>query len=195
MNRTILAICLATGVSTGLAQAATITGGETTVTVTADLGGLGLGATPFGSASAEGADFTFPITGGTEADDDSLEILHEGSGVTLFTLDEDEDSAATVGNFVIDTAAAAVFGDLIGGPEGLELFTFGEAETGIGLDISSTLAGALTDVFAAPDLTGARFGVAATSPSVSPVPLPASAALLLAGIGGLAVARRRRGAA
>lgn len=181
----------------GAASAAPITGGDTTVEVTAPLDALGLGGAPFGSATADGATFTFPITGG-DADEAAAIIEHEGSGVTLFAL-ADESIEATVGNFVIDTAAAAVSGDVIGGAEDLTLFDFGEAgDSGIPLLISGTLAGALTDVFGADDLTGAEFGLANTAPTVAddmaPIPVPAAFPLLAAGLLGLgAVARRRRG--
>ncbi|MEM7710417.1 MAG: VPLPA-CTERM sorting domain-containing protein [Pseudomonadota bacterium] len=184
------------------AQAATISGGITDVTVTADLAGLGLGGAPFGSASVTPpATFMFPITGGTVDDDTGAAIIeHEGSGVTLATLDDTDDVEVTVGNFVIDTGLATVFGDVIGGPEGLDLFAFSDDDLdfadGIDLDITGTLAGALTSVFGAPDLTGAQFGVAVTSPELAPIPLPASAWMLLAGLGGMGVmARRRRKAA
>jgi hypothetical protein len=72
-------------------------------------------------------------------------------------------------------------------------FTFGTPGTGgIPLLISSDLAIALTSIFGAGDLTGAEFGLANTSPT--PVPLPAGLPLLLAGLGGLAVLRRKRAA-
>jgi hypothetical protein len=61
---------------------------------------------------------------------------------------------------------------------------------GIELNISADLAGALTAVFGAPNLTGVQFGLANTAPSA--VPLPASALLLLAGLGALGAARSRR---
>lgn len=197
--------CLAASLALGgPAQAATIVGGETQVTVTANLPGLGLNAQPFGTATADGATFTFPITGGT-AGADGATIAHEGSGVTLFTgdaPDADDSIAATVGNFLIDTMAAAVFGDVVGGPDelqNLELFIFSpdddDFSDGIDLDISDTLGGLLADVFGAPTLNGAQFGVASTSPDVAPVPLPAGGWLLLGGLGALGVVRRRRKAA
>ncbi len=201
MKRIVLTMGVALGLTAGAVQAAPITGGETDVTVTADLAALGLGAAPFGTATADGATFTFPITGGNSAEDGALTILHDGSGVTLSTLDAADETEATVGNFVIDTAAETVFGDVIGGPGGLEFFTFGEAEGGIGLDIAAPLAGALTSVFGAADLTGVPFGVATTAPefdtgeSPAPVPLPASALLLVAALGGLGALGRRRRAA
>ncbi|WP_299500221.1 VPLPA-CTERM sorting domain-containing protein [uncultured Roseobacter sp.] len=191
MRKLLLTLGLGLALATGAANAATINGGETTVTVTAPLTTLGLGGAPFGTATATGATFTFPITGGSTAGG-GLEILHDGSGVTLFTLDTTDDVEVTVGNFVIDTLAETVFGDVIGGPTGLDLFSFGTAQGGIGLEITGTLAGALTSIFNAPDLTGAQFGVANTSPEIAPVPLPASALLLLAGFGMFGVVKARR---
>lgn len=66
------------------AEAATvdIAGLSTAVTVTADLGGLGLSAMSFGIATENGATFTFPITCGSVSEGGAL-IEHQGSGVTL----------------------------------------------------------------------------------------------------------------
>lgn len=190
MHRLLMASAAALGVA-GAAPAAPILGGETTVEVTADLAALGLGGAPFGTASADGAVFTFPITGGRTGPSAAL-IEHEGSGVTLFAL-EDASVAATVGGFLIDTGGAVVGGDLIGGAEDLVLFEFGEVDDdGIDLEIGGALAGALTEVFGAPDLTGAVFGVADTAPDVAPIPVPAGLPLLAAGLGALAFAARRR---
>lgn len=193
MTKTILAAASALGLLAGAAHAAPIVGGETTVEVTADLTGLGLAGAPFGSATADGAVFTFPITGG-EADDAGAVIEHEGSGVTLSAL-ADASIAATVGNFVVDTTAAGITGDIIGGAEDVPFFDFGTVDDdGIDLTITTELAGALTAVFGAPDLAGAVFGVANTAPvveDVAPIPLPAALPLLAAALGGLALFRRR----
>ena len=178
-----------------------IVGGATTVEVTAPLGGLGLAAAPFGSATADGATYAFPITGG-QTGMDGLLVEHEGSGVTLSAL-ADPSTAVTVGNFVVDltvdTPEEGLLGDVIGGAEGLPLFDFGEAtEVGLPLLVSGTLAGALTDVFGASDLTGAEFGVASTAPvfedaaTPAPIPVPASLPLLAAGLIGLGLVARRR---
>lgn len=159
-----------------------ITGGETQVQVTADLAGLGLTAFAFGSATFNDALFTFPISGGSASTSGDLLIEHDGSGVTLQALAAPTVSA-TVANFLIDTSNGAVFGDLIGGPDDLRLFDFGTIDDrGIGLEISTVLAGALTAVFDAPNLSGATFGYATAAPELSPVPLPAGLPTLLAGI-------------
>jgi len=177
------------------AQAATlpIIGNFTEVEVTADLAGLGLTPAPFGSATASGAVFTFPVTGGSldSISGDAL-VEHNGSGVALTagTL------SAFVGNFLIDTAAATVFGDgaVLGGEgfSGAPLFTFGtgEALPGVELLISPALAGALSAIFGAPDLTGATFGYA--RPDLAVVPVPAAGLLLLSALGALGALRRRQ---
>lgn len=171
-----------------------IVGGETTVTVTADLAGLGLSGAPFGTASVEVIDglpvFGFPITGGSLDETTGTALIeHDGSGVTLAAL-SDPTVDVTVGNFLIDTEDATISGDVIGGPEDLALFEFGTIdETGIQLLIAEDLAGALTDVFGAPDLEGAEFGLATTGPQV--VPLPAAGWLLATVVAGLGLMRRR----
>lgn len=179
------------------AQAASlpIIGNFTEVEVTAALSGFGLTAAPFGSASAIGAIFTFPVTGGSV---DSLTgnalVEHDGSGVALTA----GAFSAFVGNFLIDTGAATVFGDgaVLGGTgfSSAPLFTFGtgDALPGIELLISPALAGALSAVFGAPDLTGATFGYA--RPDLAVVPVPAAGVLLLSALGALGAlgAMRRR---
>lgn len=171
------------------AEAATvdIAGVSTAVTVTADLGGLGLSAQPFGTATANGATFTFPITGGSVSEGGAL-IEHQGSGVTLSSVA----ATATVGNFLIDTALSLVSGDVIGGSSGVTFFIFGSGDAlpGVELLISSDLATVLTQTFNAPDLAGATFGYAV--PDVSLVPVPAAGLLLVSALGAFAVTRRRR---
>lgn len=189
MKKLLVIVGLVTGLSLGAAQAARIDGGATMVEVVAPLGDLGLGGAPFGTATAEGAVFTFPITGGT-ANGDALLIEHVGSGVTLFTLDDTDDTEVTVGNFLIDTAQGTIFGDVIGGPANLDLFSLVSDPNGIGLNITGTLAGALTGIFGAPDLANERFGLAKTNPSI--VPLPASVLLMLGGLTALGAVRARR---
>jgi hypothetical protein len=170
-----------------------IIGVKTEVEVTAPLGALGLTPTPFGSATAVGAIFTFPVTGGSV---DSLSgnalIEHAGSGVALTAGSQ----SAFVGNFLIDTAAGLVFADgaALGAPGFLNapIFSLGTGTElpGVELIITSTLAGVLSAVFGAPDLTGATFGYA--RPDVSVVPVPAAGLLLLSAIGGLGMTRLRR---
>lgn len=177
------------------ASAATvgILGGQTDVTVTADLAGFGLSGAPAGTATVSVVGglpvFSFPITGGTAFSDGNALVEHDGSGVTLAA----GSVAVTVGNFLIDTASMIVSGDIFGGPTGVTFFEFGDetALPGVELEISAVLAGALTSTFGAPDLTGATFGYAVPSPELAPVPLPASLPLLAAGVLGLVALRRR----
>ena len=183
------------------AQASTvdIVGGLTTIDVTLDLGPIV--ASPGGVASASGSLFSFPITGGSVDSGGNAVIEHDGSLATLSF----GSAYVTVGNFVIDTAAANVSGVANGtgiatGTSAVELFTFGTPGSGgIPLLISPTLntalnatfgSAAVEAVFGVKDVTGAKFGLANTSPEV--VPLPAAGWMLLAGLGGLAAIRRRQ---
>lgn len=168
--------------------------GITTVEVTANLTGLGLGGAPVGTATASNGVFSFPITGGTiDTVTGNALIEHDGSGVQLFAL-ADPAVNVSVGNFLIDTFAGTVSGNVLGAPGSVTFFTFGTpGASGIPLLISSDLAGALQSIFTgAPDLTGAEFGLANTFPT--PVPVPAALPLLLADLGGLALLRHKRAA-
>jgi len=200
---------MSTGKLTGPAALATLTlmvasvpahgvslsmdGVVTEVEVTADLAGFGLTPAPFGSATASGAIFSFPVTGATLDAVFSAVLEHEGSGLALTA----GASSAFVGNFLIDTGARTVFGDgaVLGGAGFLDapLFTFGDgtALPGIELLISGTLAGALSSVFGAPDLTGATFGYARPE-LATVVPIPAAGLLLLTGVGALGARALRR---
>lgn len=199
---TISAASLTAGAAT--AASVNIIGGVTEVTVTAPLGALGLTGAPSGTATAEVVGglpvFSFPITGGIASTTSPNAIInHDGAGVTL-TADLPADTtavtnmvSATVGNFVINTELATVFGTVNDGTEFLPFFTFGEDTDlpGVELEISATLAGALTSVFAAPDLTGATFGYAVPAPQVAPVPLPAGLPLLAGALLAFGLVRRK----
>jgi len=178
--------------ASGTAQASTVSieGGITTLEVVAPLGALGLTGAPTGTASADGAVFSFPITGGSVFSNGNALIEHEGVGVTLSNAMGTE---ATVGDFRIDTAMASILGTVNGGTDFVPLFELGAADArGIEVTIGETLAGALTSIFGAPDLNGATFGFANVTPEISEVPLPASALLLLAGFGAMAGLRARK---
>ncbi len=182
------------------ALAATITGVETQIEVTADLTALGLAGAPVGTAtvdvSGENPVFTFPITGGTFFPDTGNALIeHTGSGVELSALADPATSVA-VGDFLIDTASAQVFGNVFGtdlGPQ--SLFDITElSDAGATIAISEFLAGALTSIFGAPDLEGATFGIAVPNVSVAPaaVPLPAGLPMLAAGLLAVGLLRRPR---
>ncbi|MEM7471018.1 MAG: VPLPA-CTERM sorting domain-containing protein [Pseudomonadota bacterium] len=167
-------------------------GNQTTVSVTADLAGLGLTPGTTGTATANGADFSFGITGGSvDLGTGEALIEHDGSGVSL----TDGTSTATVGNFFIDTAAGTISGTLNDAIDDVVFFTLGNSTAdGIQVLISSALGGALTDVFGAPNLTGAQFGLANVDLQVAPIPLPAGLPLLVAGIAAFGLIRRKQNA-
>ncbi|MGB3722607.1 MAG: hypothetical protein WA979_07295 [Pacificimonas sp.] len=186
---------------------ADVDGGETRVAVTADLAGLGLTAGLLGDATLVDTDVltvSFPITGGELDADLAGQILHEGSGVSL----TGGDVILNLENFIIDTTASSIFGDVSFGDTSLEdvaLFSFDLSMLGdddaiddlddpdIELFFTAASAGVLTDLFAAPDLTGATFGFAATAPEIAAaVPAPGAFGLLGLGILAIGVARRRR---
>jgi hypothetical protein len=174
-----------------------VTGGTTDVTLTAapTLTGLGLTAAPTGTATV-GTDmsgiptFTFPITGGSiDASGDAL-FYHEGSGI-LFTAGG---SSLGIGNFVIDTAALLVTGDVTANGTdvgSVGLFTIGPNTS---LLLTADAAGAFTSIFGAPNLTGANVGFATVNAQTQAVPEPGTWMMMLAGFGaaGFALRRSRR---
>jgi len=178
------------------ASAANVIGGTTDVTLTAapTLAGLGLSAAPTGTATVTTTagipTFTFPITGGTINDSTGAALInHDGSGI-LFSAGT---STLQIGNFLIDTAAAQVFGSaVINGSTtltGVPLFTIG---TGTSLSLTSQAAGAFTSVFGAPDLTGVNVGFARVNAVTAAVPEPATWGLMLLGFGVVGYGLRRR---
>jgi len=187
--------------------AATVIGGSTVVNPTANLSGLGLTLGLTGTATLGGSGVNFPITGGT-LDPMTLagQILHEGSGVR-FSLGA---TNLDVGNFIIDTVNSQILGDVaLNGAllaSDAQIFTFSLAgltpaqitdlaNPSIALLISPTAAGALTQVFDAPNLTGAQFGLAATAPQLATngaVPEPSTWAMLILGFGTIGAVLRRR---
>lgn len=198
MNRLkifVLAMILAPWVG---AHAVAITGIETTVELTAAglLVSNGIAVQPVGTGSLAGVTATFPITGGTLNGSDAL-IEHDGSGLSL---SKGNDHLLLL-NFLIDTAAAKVFGDAVviddvgGVPSAaalndIPLFDLAAATSGgIPLLLSGTAAGALVSLFGLPDLTGAQIGLA--NPSVSAVPVPAAWWLMGSACAALGLRRRR----
>lgn len=189
------------------ASAAELVGGETRVQVTADLAALGLTPGITGTASiVSGSPLTvsFPVTGGALDPALSGFILHEGSGVSLTA----GSNTLTLGNFIIDTVSSRILGDaaLNGAAlaDDLPLFTFDLTTVtpaqltdlnspALVLSFTAGAAGALTQVFGAPNLTGAEFGRAATAP-VAAVPEPSTWAMMIFGFAliGTAASRQRR---
>lgn len=173
--------------------------GTTDVTVDEDLFNTlvasGIAAAPIEGASAVGTTFSFDITGG---DLNALTIEHSG-GVEFSTAT----ASLSATNFLIDGGAGIVSGNVNGGTDFIPLFDLAavslEGPITADLIINDILSNAIVDTFLGGDpetldtvLSGARFAGAVTSPQ--PVPLPASALLLIAGIGGLGVLRRRKAA-
>ncbi len=195
------------------ASAATIIGGTTAVRVTADLGTLGLTLGTTGTASLSTSIFgvaraLFGITGGV-LDPGTLagNILHDGSGVS-FTAG---DTTLTAANFIIDTVNSSILGDVAVNGTSLAsdapLFSFDLsnlpapaalvdlADPKLPLIITATAAGVFTQVFGTRDLTGAQFGLAATSPELAmstAIPEPATWGMMIIGIGLVGGMLRRR---
>lgn len=163
----------------------------------------GLGSAVIGLDLAGRAEALFPITGG-DLTGLAGTIEHDGSGLSL----SGNGTTVSLENFLIDTLALQLFGDVSvnGGSVGnLPLFDIAVCTSLVGtadqcidgdgsilldgfkLSLTQGAAGALTEVFGLPDLTGAQIGVARID--VSFVPEPGTAMLL--GLG-LAVAASRR---
>jgi PEP-CTERM motif len=183
---------------TAPAQAATIIGGATSVTLTAapTLAGLGLSFSTFGSAStiigAGGIPTaTFLITGGSVNDaTGKAMIMHNGSGLN-FT---GGGKALSIGDFLINTTTNVLTGKVQYGTTTLTdvpLFNIG---TGLALSLTSQAAGAFTTVFGAPNLTGTAIGTASTSfvTVATAVPEPAAWGMMLVGFGVVGASLRLR---
>jgi PEP-CTERM motif len=184
---------------TAPAQAATIIGGATSVTLTAapTLAGLGLSFAPFGTASAvTGAGgiptVTFLITGGSVNDVTGKALInHNGSGLQ-FTAGS---NVLRIGDFLINTTTNVLTGTVIangGSPlTNVPLFNIGN---GLSLSLTSQAAGAFTTVFGAPNLNGAAIGTASTSfvTAAGAVPEPAAWGMMLLGFGVVGTALRAR---
>lgn len=198
------AACLAGGLAASPGSSAPIAAvGTTDVTVAGDvlafLTAAGIAATPIAPATASGATFSFPITGG---DTDTLTIAHSG-GVDFRA----GASFVSASNFLISGAGGTVSATVDGsialfddGPlSDVAIFDLANVDLGGPITADLLINDTLNTVFSATfadganlGLTGGTFGSAVTAPQ--PVPLPASALLLLAGMGGLAAMRRRAAA-
>jgi hypothetical protein len=201
-------LALVLGLGTGSARALPLAGDQTIVLLTSAglLDSVGISVAGSGTAVvaldvAGRPEALFPITGG-DLTGLAGTIEHEGSGLVLSQGATD----LPLGNFLIDTTQLLLFGDT---PLGnVPLFDIGlctnlagtaaECVDGDGsvlldgfkLSITSTAAGALSQVFGLPDLTGAQIGVARIDARV--VPEPGTAMLLGLGLAGAAL--RGRGA-
>ena len=197
LNRVLLAgVAFAAASLASPASASVVVGGATDVTLTAGptLAGLGLTATPTGTATVttDGSGiptFTFPITGGSIDDMSGAALIyHDGSGI-LFSAGS---SSLQIGNFLIDTSALLVSGDATANGSALgtvPLFTIG---SGTSLFLTAEAAGAFTSIFGAPNLTGANVGFATVNAQTAAVPEPATWFMMLLGFGMAGIALRRR---
>jgi hypothetical protein len=195
-----LLVAVTAGLTAPATAAPVITGGATTVDLTAAeaLAGLGLAVDVLGTGTLDpsgptGAPrATFAITGGsaTALTGGDLLIQHNGSGLSL----ANATTTVRLENFLIDTNNGKLLGNVTvdGALLGiLELFDIG---TGLSLALAAQAGAALASVFGIPNLTGTVLGVASTDPIVTPAP---AAALLMApalGLLGYLRARSRRAA-
>ena len=157
-------------------QAATITGGSTSValnsgTVTA-LVGLGFSIGAIAPGTLTGLNAVFPITGG----DTTSQIFH--SGGLAFTKGG---TTLNLTNFTINLLNNTLFATANGsGPQ----VAFLDLGAGGALTLDAAAAGALVTVFGVPSLTGAPIGTATVNATVAPEPT----SLGLTGLAGLALA-------
>lgn len=179
------------------ASAATITGGETSVTLAASfldaLPGLGLTVAPTGNASisnvASSTVLTFPITGGSINDSTGAALIeHVGSGIAFSS----GSVVFEIADFIIDTDSGVILGLDGSGLGSVPLFALDASGN---LTLTSNAALGLSSTFAgAPDLTGLLVGTAVTAPITAAVPEPATWLMLVLGfgiVGGLIRLRRK----
>ena len=192
----------------GPARAVPLVGDQTIVLLTSAglLAGAGISVAPIGAAEigldlAERPEALFPITGG-DVTGLAGTIEHDGSGLLL----AQGATELPLTNFLIDTTALVLSGDT---PLGnVPLFDIGLCTDlagtadqcidgdgsvlldGFKLSLTDTAAGALTQVFGLPDLTGTQIGVARID--VRAVPEPSTAVLIGAGLVAAAASRSRR---
>jgi hypothetical protein len=170
-----------------------ITGNETTVSLTSfnTLIGLGLIPAPLGTAtlntSVTPPEITFPITGGIFDSVTSKALIeHEGSGFSLTK------SATTLNleNFLIDTGISKLFGDASFGITVVPDLPIFDISDTLELLLTTEAAAAISAIFAVPDLTGVIIGKVVDLDLK--VPEPATLALLVFGLAGLAGCSRKK---
>lgn len=186
---------------TGAAAAAPVVDGITVVNVTADLSALSPATLGSGSVNGDGF-LEFPITGG-DLNGLAGTIEHNGSGVSLSAGGD----VLNLENFVINTTTQELLGDVsVNGSfvTNAALFTFDVTQlaqiddlfnTGnpsLELRFSAAAASTLFNVFGVSGLEGEIFGLAATAPRVSDVPIPAAYGLFVIGASAVGWASRRR---
>jgi hypothetical protein len=176
------------------AQAATIIGGTTTVTLNAapDLVALGFDIQPSGTATIAAGPppvASFAITGGTVTGGNAI-INHDGSGL-IFTKGL---TILTVSNFRIDTAAGKVTSDVVLGDFVSSAFGLFDIGSGLTLRLTPDAANVFASAFDAPGLDRVVFGTAVTNPIIAnyAVPEPSVWAMLFVGFAFAGMALRRR---
>ena len=203
------AIGLAVGMA-ATAQAAPITGGTTTVTLTiaSTLGALGASVSPLGTATLNTSGTypvaTFPITGGSTSSTGDM-IQHNGSGLEISA--SNPTTIVNTQNYLVDTAnevidaAVSENGTSVGT---IGLFTLGSSGlTNVPLTLTSGAVTALNTAFGLSGqdalTTSTPIGTLTSTPIAVAVavaaPEPATAAVVGVGLLALAAARRRTRAA
>ena len=180
VKHTLLAL-LTSALSVAIGQAATVYGGTTSVALNAAtvsaLTGLGFAITPVAPSTLGGTPLTasFAITGGNS----TTMITHSG-GLT-FT---EGLNSASIENFVINLSgpnANTVTGQVVVGNVVTSASTaFFDIGPNLALTLDGALAGDLTAVFGAPNLTGAPIGFATVAAVTTPE--PASIAMVSLGM-------------
>lgn len=180
------------------ANAATVVGGETLVTLTAAeaLADLGLNFGTLGSATFTVVGgmpvFTFAITGG---DLDAMglgTIEHDGSGLRF----ADNGDTLDLSNFLIDTTTNVLSGLVTANGSVIGTVNLFDISPTFDLALTAAAAAAFGDVFDiddADDLAGTVIGTASVNPELAAViPEPQTWAMLIAGFILTGAAMRRR---
>lgn len=188
-----------------LAQSLPIVGGVTSVSLVAApvLSGAGLSVGGLGSAQispgSNGIPLAyFPVTGGS-IDTVSFAggIQHAGSGLSL----SNASTTVNLTDFVIDTTTGFLTSNVAVGGTALgmlPLFSIGNSGIPIApfsLSLTPDAGLALVALFGIPNLAGALIGNANSIPITAPIPEPATWLSMLAGLGLMGAAMRRRRAA